>query len=360
MRAEQKNEGAVRPFPSLTNNLTTGERYKTEQRYKNYIPLDGFSASIIGVDFDFLLTRLDFYQPVNTDTGEIRQLFHKDGNPKRPRRRAHYKGLDFTYYPSYDNKPESMQVFGSFHKFWNHGNHNANDFNFSAFLEVLTRFHVELGIMPCNLHLTRLEWGLNLIPDLDANRIINSAILNRGNKEYRNSREYKHTTNRVCYYLEWEHKIYNKSEQYPDYSDNNTLRIEHKQKLYYKFCKKIGIGSTLHDLIESDFLMLKDTLLNDWERVLFVDPILDHTPEFYKYTNPQFWKDLNTEKRYQIRADEKKKLEQMGSELGGNCKQKILDLMIDKIESLNDVNLRFSYLVYIQNPIINTHYGLTG
>lgn len=364
MESLQKKEGAVKPIPSLTNNRFTGESYTTKQRYKNYVPLDGFTAQIIDTDFTFLLSYLDFYDGFNTRTGEVRTLNHPDGKPKRPRVRAQYKGLSFTYYPKFrtieKTLPELMIVHGSFHKFWNQGTHNANQFNFDAFLDTLTALKFELSIIPSQIHLTRLEWGLNLIPEIEANQIINGVILNSGNNEYKNSREYKNTTNRVCYFTEWEHKIYNKSEQYPDYSDPNTLRIEHKQKAWHKHTTKFKIGSTLHDLIESDFKGLRTTFLKDWERVLFVDPILKNLPEYYAYSNPKFWKDLNSTGRYQVRANAKKRLEQLSASLGSNLKQNILERLTSTIDEMNNVELRIPYLVYIQNPILTTHFGLTG
>ena len=52
------------------------------------------------------------------------------------------------------------------------------------------------------------------------------------------------------------------------------LRFERKQLDYLKYSKQKGIGQTLSDLINSDFIGMKETLLFNLNEILFFSPLI--------------------------------------------------------------------------------------
>jgi len=300
--------------------------------YKNYVPIDYMKAEIKMTNLKRILTNnnLNFAEAVNTETGEILQRFAKDGSLKQPCRVAKYENLIFSYYP----KSKRMWLSGSLHTFKNNGAHNYDDFHYIDLMTVIDRMKLLFGILPENLHITQIEWGVNIIPPTQApsDVIIEHCLFHRrrrveyildgSNQKYL---QFRHDKNYLI-------KVYNKRLQFQ--LKNELLRLEHKQLDYAKYCKKWGIGQTLKDLIDSDFIGFRETLLNDWDTIVFYDPFLDS--KHCRYRDVLYWVYLTKLKSSSNQIyKNKKRLDLLGRTVGGNIKVTVRDLIEQKINNLS-------------------------
>jgi hypothetical protein len=331
----------------------------------NYVPLDYIKAKIVNFDIELILNKkyLVFSELVDTDSGEIIKAYYKNGEVKRPRRTAFYQNLMFQYYPRHKSKKgwvsQQLILSGSLHYFSNNGKHNYNDFDVVAFDGALIRLFDLFNLEPHNLQITQIEWGLNLILpfDLKVNAIIAHCILFKWHSfeviKDNQCGKYYQALFKKYYAL----KIYNKGLHFNLPYD--ILRVERKQLNYLKFCKQQGIGQLLSDLIESDFKGFRETLISNWQDVLFFDPSIDKTNEkIVKYRDPLYWKGFNNRTTRKNHFD---KLTKANIEIGGNYQNKIAALMTEKINDLNQPNFTFSYFSYNKKPltpIIEMHYGI--
>lgn len=344
-----KKDGDAITRTPLSNYCRTGES-STSLRYDNYVPLDYIRAELIDFDTSTLLRNqnLNFTEPINTDTGEVETQSDKDGKPKLPKRTAKTNaGLIFLYYPH--NGRTFMS--GSLHKFWNNGEHNYNDFDYRAFLSVLRRLYTNYGVLPYQIKINQLEWGVNIIPPIPPNKILDHCLFHRWkpfeSKYNSDNGKYIQAEHKDYYLL----KFYNKSLHYslPE-GDDEILRIERKQIAYNKHSKHNGIGQTMHDLVQSNFKGLKSTLIDNWNETLMYDPLLRTTdPDKYKLRDINTWREIlencsrTTRKKY---AD---KLRKHNIDLGVNIQGIITELIKSKLTELNSLDFTFSALSYNSN-----------
>jgi len=370
MRPLQKREGAIRLHPSLTNNWFTGESFpNTNRRYKNYVPLDYIGAQII----DFLIhtilnhTELKFTMNYVTKDGEFFQPKNSKGNPIARTETAKFKNLSFTYFVDSGR----LMLYGSLHTFYNNGSHNHNDFDSNAFAYVLKELESIFGLLPQHLKIYYLEWGVNIKPPTDTETILNHCI---EHKRIKIVPQIKHESANFCTaeHDEYVLKLYDKGLQN---GIKNILRIEHRQTDYNKYSKKHCIGRTLQNLINSDFKGMKETLLNDWQNVVFFDPKIDRNSKEFKYASHLFWDNLkkrsgNTYNKH------RNKLKLINKRDGANTQNKIIELIKLKLNQMNPIKystwLRFPTLCiqgirnpftnpllstsFINYPILSTHY----
>lgn len=183
---------------------------------------------------------------------------------------------------------------GSFHKYFNSGIHNYNDFSISNLVEVLIDLSNKFHINPYLTRLHNLEFGVNVILPFDTNIFLNSILSYKG-------REYEKETFTNKGYLirfsfdHYELKIYNKAIQYG--LTTNTLRFEIKvKKMQYFEDKGIGV-SMLCDLLKPEVYgkLIKQLLKALTELVIYDNSIiLNELPEKEKDlltngSNPKFW-----------------------------------------------------------------------
>lgn len=295
----------------------------------NYVPLDYIKAEIIGLNTQSFIQNLllSFGELIDSDTAEVIKRYGKNGILKKPCRTAVYKNLIFKYYPNTNR----LFISGSLHTFFNDGKHNHNDFDLSAFRGVVSTLYSLFGILPQNLFISQLEFGVNIIPPVEANLIIDHCICHiRVMFENRNdSVEGKFIqANHKNYY---KIKIYNKGLQYG--LGRNIIRVERKQTNWLKYCKQNNIGRTLQDLIDNDFIGLKKTLLLNWNEMLFFDPFLK-LESALKYRDKLYWKPDAFNNRV-TRKRHFDRLRKMNVEIGKNIQGKISDLITNKIIELS-------------------------
>ena len=352
-----KKEGVRDGRPS-SNSRINGE-INTSQRYKNYVPVDYIKCELSAEVIDRILNRsfLVFARPIDEETGEIIERISKNGTPKAPCKKASFKNMIFMYYP----ESKRMFLMGSLHKLSNNGEHNHDDFTLSAFIGVLKALNSLFGITPQHMRILSLEWGLNLSPPLSTNIIIDHCLFHRWKRimaVYDSSVGKYHQVIHKDYYLL---KFYNKGLHYG--LSHDLFRFERKQLNWSKYCRRNKIGNTLQDLIDGDFKGLNETLLTNWEEVLFFDPFIDsHLDLIMSFRDPLKWNFNNrtTRKKY---FD---KLRAWNVEHGRNIQGKVRDLMIDKLKELNPnvlTNSYFSYTRKTSTPIqlkVERNCKLTG
>jgi hypothetical protein len=104
---------------------------------------------------------LDFLLPSSIKTGEVKENEFPE---------AEYRGLIFT------DKKSHIEVKGSLHKFYNHGNQNYDDFNFAKIKRAIYILSEQPGIVINRARLTNLEIGVNIITEFNPSELLNSLI----------------------------------------------------------------------------------------------------------------------------------------------------------------------------------------
>ena len=337
---DRKKEGGNNGRPSL-NSCINGE-INTHLRYENYPPIDYGKFEIIDFDCEKFVSDsfLVFSRNIDEDDGEIVKRFNKDGTERAARRIAIFKNMTFVYYL----KSKRLFLSGSLHTLSNNGQHNHNDFPVSRFLGVLSVLKSLFGISPQQMKILQLEWALNVEVPFDVNTIIDHCLMHKWQKfetVYDNKEgKYKQVEKKDYYVL----KIYNKGLHYK--LGRDIFRFERKQLNWSKFSKQYNVGTTLEDLMKSDFNGLIESLLSNWHEVLFFDPFIkDKSILFYR--DPLNWKFNNrkTRKKYHD------KLRVWNLQKGGNLQNKILDLFKDKLIEMNNAVVTNSYFSYTRKTL---------
>lgn len=311
MRTIKLKEGCVNSFPSFTD-YTTGNC--VTQRYE-YIPLDFIKTQVIGLDSEHFFNNKNLlFTPVL-----------KDGDTLR----YYYCEIDNIKIKIYQN---SIFLSGSLHKFYNKGEHNHNDFNLSAFRDVLRRFYELFKVTPENLKLICLEYGVNLTPPIESDKIINHLMQHKHNdfeskisNDKGNYKQAEHTDFIV--------KIYNKGKQYK--LNDEVLRIEIKET-NLRHHRARGIY-TLQDFINSDKTTFVELLIDKWNEVIYYDITSTKTDRWNQYNNINFWRELSTNQSRTSYHRHRHALKEHNETTGQNIQDKISNLIRTKIEELQEV-----------------------
>ena len=230
---------------------------------------------------------LDFYDNINLKTGELKTV-NRHGNKITPYKNAFYNGLEFRIYDS-----GTVTLSGSLHKYWNNGAHNYNDFNFEAFKGVLRELNTTFNIVAENCILKCLEIGVNIVPPIPTNEILEYCFLHKTKPfEYqKNSDEGKYKQVQHSQYII---KIYNKALHYKkNFADIETeiMRFEIKYTKMQKLNER-GIYN-LNDLLNFGLHDFKSELLNEFNNILFFDnTIQSKSKSLPNYKNPIYWLEL--------------------------------------------------------------------
>lgn len=146
----------------------------------------------------------------------------------------------------------------------------------------------DFELKPYLCKLLNIEFGLNLEPFGDINKLLDGLVEHKGKKFDSSS----NGNFRECEHSDYKIKIYNKSEQCK--LQKPKLRYEiHFNKMRKLRPMKI---ETLKDLIDHDWTSsIIDYLLKIWDEVLLIDYTLD--AEFnikrISWLNPNYWKSLS-------------------------------------------------------------------
>ena len=338
----KQKEGFELTSSSYLTNCST-DKSSTLERHRNYVPIDYIKAEIINADIQALLSNehLNFVEPFNADTGEFPQRDTKVESKKKPSRTATYKNLVFRYY----TESERMFISGSLHTLYNKGEHNYNDFDSTCFKKVIELLNNIFKITPIQINITQIEWAVNIYPTIFPNIIINHCLFHKWKRfevKYDNKEGKYHQAEHKRYYIL---KIYNKGLQFG--LNDEVLRFERKQLDYLKYCKQQKIGQTLQDLIDSDFKGMKETLINNWNEILFFDPLINEKKHsIMRYRDPLFWEGLKKEKSPTTVTNHFNKLKALNESIGGNIQVLTSNIIEQKINEVNKDVLQFSYFSY--------------
>ena len=300
----------------------------------NTIIIKGIAPSILESN-----PLLDFYDNINLSTGEIKTTNHK-GQKITPFKNAYYNGLEFRIYET-----GLIKVLGSLHKYWNSGAHNYNDFDFNAFLDVLTDLKHKFNIDAENCILKCLEVGININPPLYTNDILNYTFLHstKGMEWQKNNDEGKY---KQCEHSQYKIKLYNKALHYKskgfDIKDE-ILRFEINYKKMQKV-NNLGVFN-LQDIADKGFGIFKNALLTEWFKLLFFDTtIKNNSKRLLNYNNPTYWTELLQRPTKRSYYKHKKILNELTQNYSDNIQEKISNIISKKIDVLNTKGARIDRL----------------
>lgn len=242
-----------------------------------------------------------------------------------------FRGLSFTITES-----EAVKLAGSLHKYFNHGEHNYDDFSYDKLVRVILDLHQKFGINPMEVALSTMEFGVNIELPFET-RLFMDSLLTHKYKEFSGERD-AHIDSKEVMNQQYKVKTYDKGLQYN--LPRNLLRFEVKVRKMC-FLKKCGIH-TLWDLTDRDKLnSLKKKLLDVFEDILFWDESidissLDETERMIALNgrNPKYWavdvKKMNVEEA----SRRKKKYKDLVKKYGKNHSQLVAQLIDEKWDSL--------------------------
>lgn len=314
-RPKTKKGGEVPPSPpNFANNRTHGN-HTAPQRYQ-YLPVDYIRARLTGIDPGTIIENLcDLHPGI-----EVGTTFAGEG----------LRCETFVYQNMVIKRFEGRRVYltGSLHKFRNRGEHNANQFNETAFDEVIARLEAELLIRPENVEITGLECGVNIAPPLPCHEIINRCFQHKGidvvQANTKGEGKYHCAT-----HARYTFKIYDKAKQYG--LPYEVLRIEVKVTKWEQY-RKQGIV-TLADFIHADKTPFVLDLINRWNEIIFADPTTVYPDKWHKFTNREYWRELREGCRQKFNR-RFTKLKHLNQTQGANIQGQISDLIAENIAAL--------------------------
>ena len=285
---------------------------------------------------------LDFYDNINLKTGELKTV-NRHGNKITPYKNAFYNGLEFRIYDS-----GTITLSGSLHKYWNNGAHNYNDFNFEAFKGVLRELNTTFNIVSENCILKCLEIGVNIIPPIPTNEILEYCFLHKTKPfEYqKNSDEGKYKQVQHSQYII---KIYNKALHYKkNFSNINTeiMRFEIKFTKMQKLNDR-GIYN-LNDLLNFGLHNFKSELLNEFNNILFFDnTIQSKSKSLANYKNPIYWLELLNRPTKTNYYKHKGILNNLTAQNSNKVQLQTTEIISKKIDFLNSRGASFDPLIIL-------------
>jgi len=265
---------------------------------------------------------LEFKTTVSTSTGELSRF-----------KAAYYKNLKFTIIDPIEKFPfHTVTVEGSLHKYWNNGKHNFNDFTAENILMVLQELNDKFDIEPKNCKLKQLEIGLNIKPTYETIKILKCCL-------YHKTAPFKSVfVNDEGDYIQARHqkyivKIYDKRKHYSAKGylfNTDIMRFEIKfTKMHFWNRKEVY---NLKDLLNNFGLECVSMLSKKWKEILFYDfEVFDSEDFQHKYSNPNFWGQLNKGQFNYHRN----KLNKSVLKNPKSAKQRINNLILEKDRELN-------------------------
>jgi hypothetical protein len=195
---------------------------------------------------------------------------------------------------------------GSLHYYKNKGVHNYDDFLMDGVWRSIQKINAQYNIKVEFLHLVQLEFGLNFVPPILTNSVLQSLFLHHA-KPFKNMyvRPGKHV---ICDHWDYSFKNYNKKAQYPlELKACQELTRTEVHAKRARVLNKLGVFN-LADLQKPEivFRLLNVLIFDVWENVLMVDPrITDLQTAFsridqkrvLKWSNPHYWYDLDDRTR---------------------------------------------------------------
>ena len=226
-------------------------------------------------------------EKVNKNTGELYYIIN-----------FIYQKLSFTFTTDSNRRAKKLFISGSFHYFFNKGLHNANDFYFIDFIEVVNELKEKFNIKPEESVLRSLEYGVNIsIPKYETRLILQNIFYHQRkkfvepiNKPYKQAGNPKQNDFIV--------KVYDKGFQYPKYTNGDLLRFEIKY-MRMRELNKIDIIYLSDLLLIKNHFKLRKILLQRFREILFYDYTIStkyltksEQKNILNYSNINFWENI--------------------------------------------------------------------
>ena len=227
--------------------------------------------------------RLTFGALVDTQTGFV--LDHT--------KRATDRGLTFRQVPRRTDGGHRVEVKGSLHKFFNNGEHNANQFTAADLLLTLDQLVTRYGIDPFNSKINTIEFGVNVVLPFPVAPFLQNLVSYK-NKPFTCDTHSK-TPYYECRFQRFTVKLYDKGKQRG--LDGNLLRFEIKvSKMVYFDGTGVHLN-TLADLLNvANYEKLGALLINTFKTILFDDPTINpndltarERETYQNGRNPRYW-----------------------------------------------------------------------
>ncbi|MES2388781.1 MAG: hypothetical protein V4543_12340 [Bacteroidota bacterium] len=228
-----------------------------------------------------------------------------------------------------------LNLSGSLHKFFNGGQHNANDYSIADVHDTLTQLAAEYDIRPELAVLESLEFGVNVQLPFDPNKVLR-AIICHNEKAFEQINHERKGLGFICCRHDYTLKVYNKGQQ-ANADASNLLRIELRINKM-RFLQPFGISS-LADLADPKSVSL---LAAKFQGLLSEVLIYDNSinaknlteAKRYKlaqYSNPKYWENLSRVQRHR----QKMQFENLIAEHSEtNLKAVVLEIVQTKISEL--------------------------
>jgi hypothetical protein len=206
-----------------------------------------------------------------------------------------------------------------------------------------------------------LEIGINIIPPIPTNEILDYSLLHKTLPfEYqKNSEEGKYKQVKHSQYII---KIYNKALHYLSKGfkiSNEILRFEIKYTRMEKLNKK-GIY-TLNDLVKYGLHNFKNELLTEWQNVLFFDKTIQidtlsakTKTALLEYSNQNYWTALMNNKQTKNFRYHKNQLKKTTCEKSNKIQELTAEIMSNKIDFLNMETIQIDTLTILSKRIVLT------
>ncbi len=290
---------------------------------------------------------LDFYDNINLSTGELKTV-NRYGNKITPFKNAFYNGLEFIIYDT-----GTVTLSGSLHKYWNNGAHNFNDFNFEAFLWVLKDMENKFKIQLENCILKCLEIGINIIPPIQTNEILNYCFLHKTLPF-----EYKHNSDEGKYkqaqHAQYIIKIYNKALHYKSKGFQIKTEIMRFEIKYTKMEKLNNLGIyNLNDLKTHGLHNFKNELLKEFSNILFYDnSICSQSKSLNNYKNPLYWTELLSNNQKDLFNYHRKQLKNLTARFSDKVQFQTSEILSKKIDLINIKTTQIDPLTILSNRVV--------
>jgi len=313
--------------------------------------IDGITIQTRIDDFEIWkeLTLIQFSNPINIDTGEMRTKKRKDQIVTIFRGKWETFELKVTEvkYIKTASKIFYLKVKGSLHKNHFYGK-NFQPFNW---VDLQTQIHhicETLIIDPNKAQISTIEVGVNIVTPFNVTTFLKANVIDYKGKQFK---RYKADRNGVelglfCDLSQYQVKLYDKGLQ--NNLENNLMRFE-KRFLRMQILKNKGV-LYLSDLLDIQKVKkLKPLIVDSWKNVLIYDienskglnNALGSDYELVlKGKNPRYWEEIKSIKRDRYNY-QRGKFKNIVLKYGSNYHSIVLDLVEKEWESLfnNSTNL---------------------
>lgn len=287
------------------------------------------SSRLNNTQVDELKNRIDFNGSYNESTGEPEKIL-ANGKKGSYRSTGWTKNMKLELFPN-----GYVELAGSLHKYCNDGKHNYNQFGRKEAEIALKRLIEVSGLELPYFKVESVEVGVNLIPPIPSDYIINNALMYK-----RRPFEAKYCTDEGNYrqatLSEYWVKLYNKRLHYEIQGYDigyEILRFELKINKMRMLAKYRVF--TLEDLMDKVEDIAMDLLPKAWKEVLLYDPTMNkQTKEkTIKYANVNFWRGIAGKKSRSYNYHQRKLYRLME---GNTCaiQAQVKDVMLDTLDCL--------------------------